>query len=54
MPQDLPVHENIVLTNNRQTQNEIFMFEVGGLDGPEAILLETGKSGRTDKSVGGH
>ena len=43
------IHENIVHTNNKQTQNELFMFEVGGLDGPEAILLETGKSGKTDK-----
>ena len=49
LPQDNPVHENIVHTNNKQTQNELFMFEVGGLDGPEAILLETGKSGKTDK-----
>ena len=29
--QDLPVNENIVLTNNRQTQNEIFLFELGAL-----------------------
>ena len=51
LPQDNPVHENIVHTNNKQTQNELFMFEVGGLDGPEAILLETGKSGKTDKWI---
>ena len=49
LPQDHPVQGNIVLSPTKQTQNELFMFEVGCFDGPEAISLETGKSGKTDK-----
>ena len=44
LPQGLPVHEN---TPNKQTQDELFMLEVGGSGGSEAILLEIGKCGKT-------
>ena len=51
MPQEPPVQGNIVLPGTRQTQNELFMFEVGGFGGSEAISLETGKSRKTDKRM---
>ena len=40
LPQDIPVHENIVPTSNKQTQNELLMFEVGGFDGGNREMQE--------------
>ena len=40
MPQGIPVHENIVPTSNKQTQNELLMFEVGGFDGRNREMQE--------------